>query len=93
MDFNCTLYVRSFLHELPGKIKMRLIERKSLGRGDSNCMEIEEGDTGKVFIAEEMKKLDLLLQLSLRRDGESLGSISASLNEVLEKAREGTFLQ
>jgi hypothetical protein len=93
MDFNCTLYLRSFLQEEPGRIKIRLVERESLGRGNTNCMEIEEGDTGKIFVAEEMKRLDLLLQLSLQRGAESLGSISASLNEVLEKAREGSFLQ
>ena len=93
MDFTCTLYVRTFLGEAPGRIKVRLIERKSLGRGSSNCMEVEEGDTGKVFVAEEMKQLDLLLQLSLQRGSENLGSISASLNEVLEKAREAAFLQ
>lgn len=93
MDFNCTLYVRSFLHETPGRIKMRLVERKSLGRSNTNCMEIEEGDTGKIFVAEEMKKLDLLLQLTLQRGDECLGSISASLNEVVDKAREGSFMQ
>ena len=93
MDFNCTLYVRTFLHETPGRIRMRLVERKSLGRGNANCMEIEEGDTGKIFVAEEMKQLGLLLQLTLLRGEECLGSISAGLNEVLEKAQEGSFLQ
>ncbi len=96
MDYSGVLKLRPSVPGLSnGTVSVRLLEPgEDRTEPGSNVMTISLDELGRIFIADDMLKMDLLLQLSVTKsDGSIEGSISVPLISVVDKAREGNFCQ
>lgn len=96
MEYSGVLKLRPTVPGLSsGAVAVRLLEPgEDRGEHGSNVMNIALDELGRIFIADDMLKMDLTLQLSvLKSEGASEGSISVPLAALVDKAREGSFCQ
>ena len=73
------------------ELQVRLVERDLLTDReclDMNAMYIEWNEKGKIFLEEEMRGIDLLVQLKLMFGEKYIGSISFPLKEVVEIGKD-----
>lgn len=70
------------------ELVVRLVERELLtnpAHTDVNCMYVEWKEQGKIYWQEEMRELDLMIQLKVLQNKEYLGSISFPFKDLFDQ--------